>query len=232
MGGAVKRLAELEKLPAQVKEIQTEHPKRWGITVTQAEVRQAQVTKSTDSATREYVERRLATVTQSQFSATEWVGRYGKKTADVVDNIVPNLEKNDSVFAGGISGVATDTDRRLTQLERTSTTGDPGVIRVETQLKDVKLELEKLKISDTKINTDLKDLTTKVKDQEKVNQSAIPKLDQILGILPLIPARAAAAIRPDIPTIPQIETASATGTCRTLQPGGCSKSSRNQNINQ
>ena len=116
MGSAVKRLTELEKLPAQVKEIQIEHPKRWGITVTQAEVRQAEVTKSTDSATRTYVERKLAEVTKSQFSATDWVGRYGVKTANVVDNVVPSLEKNDSNLAGGITAVATDTDRRLTKL--------------------------------------------------------------------------------------------------------------------
>ncbi|MBC1236183.1 hypothetical protein, partial [Nostoc sp. 2RC] len=74
------------------------------------------------------------------------------------------------------------------------------------------------------INTTKSDITkidTKLKEQEKVNSAALPKLDQILGFLPLIPARAADAIRPDIPTIPQIEQAAATGTCRTTQPGGC-----------
>ncbi|MBC6436216.1 hypothetical protein FM036_45635 [Nostoc sp. HG1] len=67
----------------------------------------------------------------------------------------------------------------------------------------------------------IKKIDTKLGEQEKVNDQALPKLDQIAFALALIPSRAAAAIRPDIPTIPQIETASATGTCRTTQPGGC-----------
>lgn len=74
------------------------------------------------------------------------------------------------------------------------------------------------------INTTKADITkidTKLKEQETVNALAIPKLDQILGFLPLIPGRAADAIRPSIPTIPQIENAAATGTCRTTQTGGC-----------
>ncbi|MBN4003016.1 hypothetical protein [Nostoc sp. LPT] len=43
---------------------------------------------------------------------------------------------------------------------------------------------------------DIIKIDTRVKEQEKVNSEAIPKLDQILGILPLIPARAADAIKP------------------------------------
>lgn len=85
---------------------------------------------------------------------------------------------------------------------------------ISGDLRQVTKEVEDNKITITKIDT-------KLGEQSKVNDLALPKLDQILGILPLIPARAAAAIRPDIPTIPQIETAAATGTCRTTQPGGC-----------
>ncbi|MDZ8083960.1 MAG: hypothetical protein RMX35_33475, partial [Nostoc sp. DcaGUA01] len=67
------------------------------------------------------------------------------------------------------------------------------------------------------------------------NSAALPKLDQILDKLPFIPALAAAAIRPDIPTIGQIENAAATGTCRTTQPGGCMRRALDDsiaNINQ
>ncbi|BAY78360.1 hypothetical protein NIES25_48340 [Nostoc linckia NIES-25] len=74
------------------------------------------------------------------------------------------------------------------------------------------------------INTtksDIAKIDTKVREQEKVNSAALPKLDEIINKLPFIPALTAAAIRPDIPTIPQIENAAATGTCRTTQPGGC-----------
>ncbi|MBD2605482.1 hypothetical protein H6G81_13300 [Scytonema hofmannii FACHB-248] len=226
---ALTKLAQLEKVPAQVqslqsqiKTIETEHPKRWGITVTQAEVRQATITKSTDSATRTYVERKLAQVTESQFSATEWVGRYGAKTADLVTSGVDRLYKNDEVLSGGIAAVATNVDQRIAKLEQQGLqVSDPAVGGLIKSVNNLRTDLEQVKVNEKKIGADIGALTTKIKEQEKVNQQAIPKLDQILGLIPLIPARAAAAIRPDIPTIPQIETASATGTCRTLQPGGC-----------
>jgi hypothetical protein len=231
LGSAVARLAQLEKLPAEVKSLQSEiktieveHPKRWGITVAQAEVKQATITKSTDSATRTYVERRLATVTQSQFSATEWVGRYGVKTADLVDTGVNRLYKNDEVLSGGIQAVATNVDRRLTNLEQQGLqVSDPAVGGLIRSVNGLRTDLEQVKVNEKKIATDIDTLNIKIKEQEKVNQQALPKLDQIISFLPLIPARAAAAIRPGIPTIPQIETASATGICKTLQPGGCSR---------
>ncbi|MBD2516863.1 hypothetical protein H6G93_17930 [Nostoc sp. FACHB-973] len=76
---------------------------------------------------------------------------------------------------------------------------------------------------------DITQIDTKLKEQAKVNEQALPKLDQILDKLPFIPALAAAAIRPDIPTIPQIEQAAATGTCRTTQPGGCMRRALDDN---
>ncbi|PHJ57377.1 hypothetical protein VF14_24535 [Nostoc linckia z18] len=82
---------------------------------------------------------------------------------------------------------------------------------------------------------DITKIDTKLKEQAKVNEQALPKLDQILDKLPFIPALAAAAIRPDIPTIPQIEQAAATGTCRTTQSGGCMRRALDEsvgNINQ
>ncbi|MDZ8023586.1 MAG: hypothetical protein RMX97_02655 [Nostoc sp. DedQUE11] len=88
------------------------------------------------------------------------------------------------------------------------------------------------------VNTTKSDITkidTRLKDQEKVNSAALPKLDEIINRLPFIPALTAAAIRPDIPTIPQIENAAATGTCRTTQPGGCMRRALDDsiaNINQ
>ncbi|MEH2309341.1 hypothetical protein [Nostoc sp.] len=121
--------------------------------------------------------------------------------------------------------------------------GKVGDIEVVTQSSsyksataDITKDLNLIKQDIPKIKTDLEtskaDITkidTRLKDQEKVNSAALPKLDQILGFLPLIPARAADAIRPSIPTIPQIETAAATGTCRTTQPGGCMNKALNDN---
>ncbi|MDQ3018251.1 MAG: hypothetical protein M3Q64_00035 [bacterium] len=102
-------------------------------------------------------------------------------------------------------------DQRFNEFQRTNKES-LGLLKKDIQ--QTTKEIEDNKITITKIDN-------KLGEQAKVNDLALPKLDQILGILPLIPARAAAAIRPDIPTIPQIETAAATGTCRTTQPGGC-----------
>jgi hypothetical protein len=127
----------------------------------------------------------------------------------------------------------------LSNLEKSSQSAsfdDLGINRINSQrIRDIQAELNTIKTSEAQIKTDLEKINTKVTQQEKVNQSAIPKLDLILGLIPAIPARAAEAIRPSIPTIPQIETASATGTCRTLQPGGCSRRALDDlgnNINQ
>jgi hypothetical protein len=92
---------------------------------------------------------------------------------------------------------------------------------VAAEFAEVKQQIPALSTQIKQSQTQISDLNKKLTEQEKVNQQALPKLDQIVGILGLIPARAAAAIRPDIPTIPQIEQAAATGTCRTTQPGGC-----------
>ncbi|MDZ8240580.1 MAG: hypothetical protein RMZ69_26090 [Nostoc sp. ChiQUE01a] len=76
-----------------------------------------------------------------------------------------------------------------------------------------------------------------LKEQEKVNSAALPKLDQILDKLPFIPGLTAAAIKPDIPTLPQIENATGTAMCKSMN-GGCSgrkldnvASNINQNTN-
>lgn len=102
-------------------------------------------------------------------------------------------------------------NQRFEEFQRTNKQA-LGLLKADIQQIDKGVDLTKADIA--KIDTNLR-------EQAKVNEQALPKLDQILGILPLIPARAANAIRPDIPTIPQIETAAATGTCRTTQPGGC-----------
>ena len=225
------RVATLE---GKVQTIETEHPKRWGVAITQSETRQATVTKSTDTATRGYIDRVLASLTGSQFSAAQWVERYGVKTANLVDNGVDTLRKADETLANKLS----DTDRRIGIIENKAVPADPEVGRLSKEVTSLKNDLDSSKNKLLETNKNLENLKTQTNEQEKVNKEGNSKLDTILGILPLIPARAASAIKPDIPTIPQIETASATGTCRTLQPGGCSSkafdnlgNSVNQNTN-
>ncbi|MEH2066981.1 MAG: hypothetical protein V7K47_02215 [Nostoc sp.] len=110
-------------------------------------------------------------------------------------------------------------DQRFEQFQRENQKS-LGLLKGDVQQLDRDIDTTK---------SDITKIDTRLKDQEKVNSAALPKLDQILGFLPLIPARAADAIRPDIPTIPQIETAAATGTCRTTQPGGCMRKALKDN---
>ncbi|MEH1809640.1 hypothetical protein [Nostoc sp.] len=112
----------------------------------------------------------------------------------------------------------------------------PRIEATVTQSTGVKAEVAEVKQQIPALSAEIKqsqirisEVDTKIKEQAKVNEQALPKLEQIVGILGLIPARAANAIRPDIPTIPQIEQAAATGTCRTTQPGGCMNKALNDN---
>ncbi len=110
---------------------------------------------------------------------------------------------------------------------------------IKNRLNITQQDIQDIKVGNIKIplpdldttKKDVEQLKTKIKEREKVDALAIPKLDQILNFLPLIPARAANAIRPDIPTLPQIEAAAATGVCRTTQPGGCMGKALNDNAN-
>lgn len=98
--------------------------------------------------------------------------------------------------------------------------------QLEKQIKDIKAnpiplpELDKLQKENVQIKKDLTKIDTQLKEQQKVNEAALPKLDSILGLIPLIPARAAGLINPNIPTIPQIENATGTAICKSAN-GGC-----------
>ena len=93
----------------------------------------------------------------------------------------------------------------------------------------IKSEITFVKTDIKSNEADIAAIDTKLREQEKVNALALPKLDNILGILPLIPARAAEAIRPDIPTLPQIETATGTAMCNNLKTG-CGKNAINDAV--
>jgi hypothetical protein len=88
------------------------------------------------------------------------------------------------------------------------------------EVEQLRRDLEKVKQDLTTIKPNVNDLQKRTEEQEKVNALALPKLDQIVGILGLIPARAATAIRPDIPTLPEITAATGTAICNSTN-GGC-----------
>jgi hypothetical protein len=130
-------------------------------------------------------------------------------TADLTKSI-NDLKANDNKFAEQVNNIKTDINNIKTDDSK-----------FKSDLNNIKTDIYQTKqdINNTKL--DIKKIDTQLKEQERVNQSAIPKLDFLVQTLPLLPGRAADAIRPDIPTIPEIEDAAAAGTCKTTQPGGC-----------
>lgn len=91
-------------------------------------------------------------------------------------------------------------------------------------------ELDRIRKENNQIKKDLQKIDTRIKEQEKVNEAAIPKLDSILNFLPLIPARAAGLINPNIPTPGQIQQATGTAICRSLN-GGCAGKALDDAVN-
>ena len=153
-----------------------------------------------------------------------------QKYKEFVDQNVKTLTATDLK----LSDLSKEFDRRNAEFFAQSTKSsqqlyEDFIEKNKAALSPIKSDLAAIKSDLKTTTTDLTKIDTKLKEQVKVNEQALPKLDQILGILPLIPARAASAIRPDIPTIPQIEGAAATGTCRTLQPGGCMRRALDDN---
>ncbi len=77
-------------------------------------------------------------------------------------------------------------------------------------------------------------IQSQTRENERLNREGFNKLDQIIPAIagiPLIPALAANAIRPAIPTLPQIATAAAGGVCQTTRPGGCLGNALNNQAN-
>ncbi|MBD2495011.1 hypothetical protein [Nostoc sp. FACHB-280] len=91
-------------------------------------------------------------------------------------------------------------------------------------------KITQLEKDNTRIKTDLDKIGKQIKEQEKVNQEAIPKLNSILNLIPLIPARVADNLKPSIPTIPQIETATGKAMCNSLKTG-CGKKAIDDAVN-
>lgn len=77
------------------------------------------------------------------------------------------------------------------------------------------------------IKAQISNIDARLRTQQKVNEQALPKLDEITAKLGLIPALTANTIRPDIPSAEQINNAVQQGNCRSLN-GGCSGRAMNQ----
>ena len=187
---------------------------RWGVTITPATITPATVTVSESGGlTVTPSTGGVSQVTYADFSSSD-IAREINQKEEQQDNQIAGLGGGLAALANGVTAAQSTANTALREAQIKGTSFVPEI----TALKG---DIDKLKVDIKVTTTDLTKVDTKLKEQEKVNQQALPKLDQIVGLLGLIPARSANAIRPDIPTIPQIETAAATGTCRTTQPGGC-----------
>ncbi|MBH8563775.1 hypothetical protein I8748_16515 [Nostoc sp. CENA67] len=131
-----------------------------------------------------------------------------------------------------ISDLGKDFDRKFADFQRQSNLDADQ--RYKEFVDQNKRDLQKIGNDLSQSKSDIKDLEKQIDKQDKVNEEANKKLDKIipmLGAIPLIPGRVADAIRPDIPTIPDIERAATTGVCRSTQPGGCMNRALNDQSN-
>jgi hypothetical protein len=112
--------------------------------------------------------------------------------------------------------IKTDLSQQTKELEKVKTDLEKTKQAIPTPA-----ELNNIKIQTGNLNQKIPQLEKDIKDQKKVNDAAIPKLDDIVSKLGFIPALTANAIRPDIPTLPAIEAATGTAMCKSMN-GGCS----------
>lgn len=124
-------------------------------------------------------------------------------------------------------------DKKLEQLKRESSAGldtrfKEAIEQNQKALEPVKSKLQAVERNNTQIQQ-------KIREGEELNKQGIAKLDQLIPMvagIPLVVGRASNDIQRAIPTIPQLETAAATGTCRTTRPGGCMNKALNDSANQ
>lgn len=216
-----KKIGELQtKLDKQVQNID-ETGGKWGITVRRDFTKVYEAIPAQVTSGLKVWEPKLAQITQSQYSTNQVVDAQGAAISTLASN------------QGNLQG-------QIDQVRSIATKGDPLTPIAIQKADEAKLKAEKVEKDVATIRSDITitktdltkistDFDKRIKEQEKVNQQAIPKLDNIIFALGLIPARVRDTIKPDIPTIPQIENAAATGTCRTTQPGGCMRKALDDN---
>jgi len=142
-----------------------------------------------------------------------------------IDNIAANSTKQFQSIVGQQNNASKQLNDQYNQYIKDSQSlfDKKTTITFDTYKKDLdsNSNLATKRLDD--LTKQLNDLSKVGENQRRMDQEANDKLAAIIPLLVGIPLLTAAAIRPSIPTIPQIESAAATGTCRTLQPGGCSR---------
>jgi methyl-accepting chemotaxis protein len=217
-----------------VQKLETQPP-TWGVQIREATIRTSQdLSQFRNDFTRVW-EPKLAEVRQSWFSTSARV--------DNLQQAVPTL-------AGGISAVGervNAVDKKAEEAKKIASQGSPSAATALAEVRDLKIKVNRIDDEVQVVKKDLTQVNQRVKDRENVDKQANDKLNNldrkitnliptIMGI-PLVVGKAADTITRQIPTIPQIESAAQTGTCRSLN-GGCSgnplgglESRINQNTN-
>ncbi|RAM50392.1 MAG: hypothetical protein C6Y22_17505 [Hapalosiphonaceae cyanobacterium JJU2] len=155
-----------------------------------------------------------------------------------LESTTQNTQQQQSVQ---IDKINIKVDELEKDLKKQSKIADPAVPIAIQEAKDAKAKAEQIEKDIGSIKTDINtnktdlqkistDFDKRLKEQEKVNKEAIPKLDNIIGVLGLIPGRVRDTIKPDIPTVPDIERAVGTGICQSTN-GGCLGNSLNNTAN-
>ncbi|MBD2388442.1 hypothetical protein [Cylindrospermum sp. FACHB-282] len=152
------------------------------------------------------------------------------------------LVSNDNLIFGSISNLAGQINQQNDQISqiRNGVVTSPSITGLtksvenqEKKLNGLESNLNQLKSTNTGLRADLSNLDTKLRDTERVNQEANKKLDQMFPLLnqiPLIPARAASAIKPNLITPSQVTQSTGAAICSSAQ-GGCLSNALNNQAN-
>lgn len=139
----------------------------------------------------------------------------------------------EATLAQGITNIASDVSKfkeearnKIGFSEVKIESIDNKVNTIDNKINTTTKEVEKTKQDIKEANNDLKKIGTKITDIEKMDKQANEKLEKLIPAVAMLPPlirNVGNDLKTNMPTIPQIEAAAATGTCRTTQPGGCSR---------
>lgn len=139
------------------------------------------------------------------------------KAANVkLDGFDLGLNSIRKVYGSAINELQTNVqivDGRITKVER-------GVEIKGLNIVNARISGLESGIENNKQN--IKKIDTQIREREFVDKIALSKIDQILGLIPLIPARAAGLVKPSPgPSFQKLESAASSAICKSSRPGGC-----------
>ncbi|WP_427159406.1 hypothetical protein ACQFX9_25810 [Aliinostoc sp. HNIBRCY26] len=191
---------------------------KWGVTITPSQVNYPTINYSTGGI----IVPTAATVTPAQvrfgqFSSSD-LGQQARVLAqDEAEKVEMKVNAVNGRLSTGFQQIEQARNLAEAALREAKIKGVPvNTIEIENRVKE----------QESRLTTGLNNVNSRIGNFEKVNEQGNRKLDDLLGkvnsiipVLALIPAKAAQAVRQDMPSVGDIEAATGRAMCRNLQTG-------------